>query len=473
MWRRVLLVLVVYSAIVVLGLAVPLATTASRERLQRFTESRTASAVYLTDLADRDPEMRGTELQRAAERYRDLYDEGVLVVDRAGTTRASAGLSARSPEVAEAVSEALRNQRTRIASGLTPWSPDSVLVAMPIGTGTQVDGAVVIEASTTAAKRDVVRTWAVIAAGALAMLVIGSMIAVALSRWTVRPLTALSARVRSLRASIIDSGPSANDTTPGGSPGQRHTGPPEVRELARIFDAMADDVENATAAQRRLVADTAHALRNPLAAVRFRLDTLGLGLAGRSLESHQKTIVEIDRLDRIVDDLLVLATAESRPAGSTTGVCDVAAVLVERHDFWADALADAGMSASIASPPRPGSVIAALDEDDLIRAMDVLMSNAVNYAGKGAHVELGCRSEGARIRVWVADTGQGVTADDLPRITERFFRASSGSGPGSGLGLAIAAALVEGAGGELEVTAGRPAGLRVDLWIPAADVPFH
>jgi len=471
MWRRVLLVLVVYSAIVVLGLAVPLATTASRERLQRFTESRTASAVYFADLADRDPEMPGTELQRAAERYRDLYDEGVVVVDRAGTTRASAGLSARSPAVAEAVSEALRNQRTRIASGLTPWSPDSVLVAMPIGTGTQVDGAVVIEASTTAAKRDVVRTWAVIAAGALAMLVIGSMIAVALSRWTVRPLTALSARVRSLRASIIDSGPSANDTTPGGSPGQRHTGPPEVRELARIFDAMADDVENATAAQRRLVADTAHALRNPLAAVRFRLDTLGLGLTGRSLKSHQKTIVEIDRLDRIVDDLLVLATAESRPAGSTTGVCDVAAVLVERHDFWADALADAGMSASIASQPRP--MIAALDEDDLIRAMDVLMSNAVNHAGEGAHVELGCRSEGARIRVWVADTGRGVTTDDLPRITERFFRASAGSGPGSGLGLAIAAALVDGAGGELEVTAGRPAGLRVDLWIPAADVPFH
>ncbi|WP_338857000.1 HAMP domain-containing sensor histidine kinase [Gordonia hongkongensis] len=473
MWRRVLLVLVVYSAIVVLGLAVPLATTASRERLQRFTESRTASAVYFADLADRDPEMRGTELQRAAERYRDLYDEGVVVVDRAGTTRASAGLAARSPAVAEAVSEALRNQRTRIASGLTPWSPDSVLVAMPIGTGTQVDGAVVIEASTTAAKRDVVRTWAVIAAGALAMLVIGSLIAVALSRWTVRPLTALSARVRSLRASIIDSGPSAHDTPPGGPPGQRHTGPPEVRELARIFDAMADDVENATAAQRRLVADTAHALRNPLAAVRFRLDTLGLGLTGRSLESHRKTVVEIDRLDRIVDDLLVLATAESRPAGSTTGVCDVAAVLVERHDFWADALADAGMSASIASPPRPGSVIAALDEDDLIRAMDVLMSNAVNYAGKGAHVELGCRSEAARIRVWVGDTGRGVTADNLPRITERFFRASAGSGPGSGLGLAIAAALVEGVGGELRVTAGRPAGLRVDLWIPASDVPFR
>ena len=475
MWRRVLLVLVAYSAIVVLGLAVPLATTVSRERLQRFTESRTASAIYFADLADREPEMRGTELQRAVERYRDLYDEGVVVVDRAGTTRASAGLSARSPEVAEAVSGALRNQRTRIASGLTPWSPESVLVAMPIGTGTQVDGAVVIQASTSAATRDVARTWAVIAGGAVAMLVIGSLIAVALSRWTVRPLTALTARVRSLRASVIDGGPTpvgpaADETPQGGPPDHRHTGPPEVRELSRIFDAMAADVENATGAQRRLVADTAHALRNPLAAVRFRLDTLGLGLTGRSLESHEKTIVEIDRLDRIVDDLLVLATAESRPAGSTTGVCDVAAVLVERHDFWADALADAGLSASIVSPPRPRSVIAALDEDDLIRAMDVLMSNAVSHAGKGAHVELGCRSEGARIRIWVADTGRGVTDDELPRVTERFFRASTGGVPGSGLGLSIAAALVDAAGGELRVAAGRPTGLRVDLWIPAAEI---
>lgn len=474
MWRRVLLVLVGYSAIVVLGLAVPLATTVSSERLQRFTESRTASAVYFADLADREPEMRGTELQSAVERYRDLYGEGVVVVDRAGATRAAAGLTARSPEVADAVSEALRNQRTRVASGLTPWSPGSVLVAMPIGTGTQVDGAVVIEASTSAARRDVAETWAVIAGGAVAMLVVGSLIAVALSRWTVRPLTALTTRVRSLRASIIDRVPGANEPSQSGLREHRHSGPPEVRELARIFDAMADDVENATAAQRRLVADTAHALRNPLAAVRFRLDALGLGLTGRSLTSHQKTLVEIDRLDRIVEDLLVLATAESRPVGAVTGVCDVAAVLTERHDFWAGALADAGLSASIALPSgRASSTIAALDEDDLIRVTDVLMSNAVHHAGPGASVELGCRSEGTRVRVWVADTGRGVTDDELSRVTERFFRASAGGGPGSGLGLSIAAALVEGAGGELTVSAGQPAGLRVDLWVPAADVEFH
>ncbi len=471
MWRRVLLVLVAYSAIVVLGLAIPLATTVSRERLQRFTESRTASATYFADLADREPETRGPELQRAVERYRDLYGEGVVVVDRAGTTRAAAGLTADSPEVAEAVSEALRNQRTRIASGLTPWSPPSALVAMPIGTGTQVDGAVVIAASTSEARRDVARTWSVIGGGAIAMLVVGSVIAVALSRWTVRPLTALTTRVRSLRASVIDRVPGASEPRPSEPRDHRATGPPEVRELARIFDAMADDVETATAAQRRLVADTAHALRNPLAAVRFRLDTLGLGLTGRALESHQKTLVEIDRLDRIVEDLLVLATAEARPTGSATGVCDVGAVLVERHDFWAGALTDAGLSASIALPSGPTrTTIAALDEDDLVRAIDVLLSNAVNYAGPAASVELGCRAEGARIHIWVADTGRGVTEAELPRVTERFFRASTGGGPGSGLGLSIARALVEGAGGELTVSAGRPAGLRVDLWIPAADV---
>ena len=474
MWRRVLLVLVAYSAIVVLGLSVPLATTVSRERLQRFTESRTAAATYFADLADREPELRGTELQQAVERYHDVYGEGVVVVDRTGTTRASAGLSARSPEVAAAVSEALRNQRTRISSGLTPWSPTSVLVTQPIGTGTQVDGAVVIAASTAAAKRDVARSWAVIAGGALAMLVLGSLIAVALSRWTVRPLTALTTRVRALRAAIVDHVPAGGESRQHDPGDRRRSGPPEVRELARIFDAMADDIETATAAQRRLVADTAHALRNPLAAVRFRLDTLGLGLSGRSLESHRRTLVEIDRLDRIVEDLLVLATAESRPPGSSTGVSDVAAILAERHDFWADALEDAGMSSSIALPAESARpMLAAVDEDDLVRVMDVLLSNAVNHAGAGASVEVGCRPEGARIRIWVADTGRGVTDDDLRRVTERFFRASAGHAPGSGLGLSIAQALVEGAGGELSVSAGHPAGLRIDLGLPPADPLAH
>ncbi|MGB3484046.1 MAG: HAMP domain-containing sensor histidine kinase [Mycobacterium sp.] len=467
MWRRVLLVLVAYSAIVVVGLAVPLALTVSRERLQRFGESRFATASYFADLAARDLTPGDLELQEAVNRYHSLYGEGLVVVDRDGGARAAAGIGTESADVGNAISEALRNQRTSVPSTLTPWSHPDVLIAVPVGTGTQVDGAVVLSASTAAAAGDVARAWAVILAGAVGLLAVVSVIAVALSRWTVRPLTALSARVNSVGAAALDRLPVALTPTSAASAGKtRYAGPPEVRELARVFDAMADNVEAAALAQRRLVADSAHALRNPLAALRIRLDTLGMRLSGKSAEVHRKTTLEVDRLSGIVADLLALATAESRPLEHTSRPsCDVGAVVAGRHEFWSGAFAAAGMAVTVldATPTQPQ---AAITEDDLTQILDVLLSNAVKYAGAGTTAEIGCRATENAVTVWVSDSGPGVRQEDLPLLVNRFYRASSTVGQGTGLGLAIARALTERAGGVLTVSACRPSGLRVELTLP-------
>ena len=471
MWRRVLLVLVAYSAIVVVGLAVPLALTVSRERLQRFGESRFAAASYFADLAARDENSANTDLQEAVNRYHSLYGEGVVVVDRYGASRASAGVATDSTDVTNAVAEALRNQRSGVPSTLTPWSHPDVLIAVPVGTGTQVDGAVVLSASMETAAGDVARAWAVIALGAGGLLAVASVIAVGLSRWTVRPLTTLSARVNSLSDQVLDRLPvavtqmnadaSGNVGRPGG-----YAGPPEVRELARVFDAMAGNVETAAAAQRRLVADSAHALRNPLAALRIRLDVLGLELSDRSAETHRKTTMEVDRLSGIVADLLALASAEARPLEREQHPsCDVDAVLASRSEFWSGALAEAQMTVTVVAAP-PAHRYAAIPADDLDQILDVLLSNAAKYAGAGSHVELGARTAGHDVTVWVADSGRGVPEDELPLLVNRFFRASSAVGQGTGLGLAIAQALTERAGGVLTVSAGRPSGLTVELTLP-------
>ncbi|MBS1694568.1 MAG: HAMP domain-containing histidine kinase [Actinobacteria bacterium] len=467
MWRRVLLVLVAYSAIVVVGLAVPLALTIGRERLQRFGESRIAAASYFSDLAARQ-HSGDLELQEAVTRYHALYGEGVVVVDRNGDPRASAGLGVDSPAVQNAVSGALRNQRSGVPSTLTPWSHSDVMIAVPVGAGTQVDGAVVLSVSTAAAARDVARAWSVIALGAVGLLAAASVIAVALSRWTVRPLTALSVRVNTLSAAMLDQLPmTVADTAADGSPdGIRagSAGPPEVRELARVFDAMAGNVEAAAAAQRRLVADSAHALRNPLAALRIRLDTLGIGLSGKAAEAHRKTTTEVDRLSDVVADLLTLATAESRPAQPPDASCVVEDVLAARYEFWSSALADAQMTATVVAA---SGGVAAIPEDDLNQILDVLLSNTVKYAGAGSHVEICCQARENGMAVWVADSGRGVSDEDLPLLVNRFFRASSTVGQGTGLGLAIARALTERAGGVLTVGASRPAGLRVQLALPS------
>lgn len=465
MWRRVLLVLVAYSAIVVMVLAIPLALTVSRERLQRFGESRFAAAAYFADLAARDEDSGDLELREAAQRYHSLYGEGVLVVDRDGAARASAGITTASDGVADAVSAALRNQRSDVPSSLTPWSHPDVLIAVPVGTGTQVDGAVVLSASTAAAAGDVARAWAVIVAGAVALLTVVSVIAVALSRWTVRPLTMLSMRVRSLSDRVLDRLPASVAAT-SSSHDTRYAGPPEVRELGRAFDVMADNVEAAAAAQRRLVADSAHALRNPLAALRIRLDTLGMGLAGKSAEAHRKTTTEVDRLSGVVADLLALASAESRPVEDSRTSCDIGTVLAKRYEFWSGAIAEAQMTSAIVTPAT--DAVAAIPQDDMDQILDVLLSNTVKYAGAGSHVEIGCSTTDDEVTVWVEDSGRGVPERDLPLLTNRFFRASGTVGQGTGLGLAIARALTERAGGTLTVSARVPSGLRVELVLPAS-----
>lgn len=467
MWRRVLLVLVVYSAIVVIGLAVPLAITLGRERMQRFGENRLAAASYFADLSARESNSPNPELQQALERYHGLYGEPVVVVGRDGTPRGSAGVDTISAEIAEAVSEALRNQRSRVPDIVTPWSPPQVLVAVPVGTGTQVDGAVVLAASTAAARADITRAWALITTGAVALLALASAIAVALSRWTVRPLTDLADRAASLRRRVRDQVPpdpaaGALDADPG-----RYGGPHEVRRLAAVFDAMARDVDAAAEAQRRLVADSAHALRNPLAALSMRLDTLGMALPESSAGAHHKAMVEVDRLTGIVNDLLALATAESRPvADDAQAHCDMGAVIAERVEFWAAACADAGVTVTAAAPD---GVCAVLSERHLIQILDIVLSNTARYAGAGAHAQVVVRRAGHDVVMTVQDDGRGVPTEDLPRVSARFFRAANTVGRGTGLGLAIARALTERAGGVFEVRAAPASGLRIMVRLPAAE----
>ncbi|MGV0744973.1 sensor histidine kinase [Mycolicibacterium sp. XJ870] len=470
MWRRVLLVLVIYSAIAVIGLAIPLAVTLSRERLQRFGENRFAAASHFAGLASRQDGYQDIDLQQAVDRYYTLYGEPVVIVDRSGKPRASAGSGTTSPDVAGAVSEALRNQRSRVPGTLTPWSPAQVLIAVPVGTGTQVDGAVVLAASTAAAKGDVTRAWLLIVAGAVALLAVASLIALALSRWTIRPLTELAARVSSLGHRVLDRAPgggSDDDGRPDTVGG--YAGPQEVRRLSAVFDAMARDVEAAATAQRRLVADSAHALRNPLAALRIRLDTLGMALPESSAAAHHKAAVEVDRLEGIVADLLALATAETRPdPDGEVRSADVRAAITERHDFWSTALTEARIEASV-TDASDGPLFASIPDRDLTQILDIVLSNAVKYAGTGTHVDIGVRRVGDDVAVWVEDNGRGVSEQDLPLIATRFFRAANTNGQGTGLGLSIARALTERAGGVFGIGPGSSGGLRIDLRLPAAD----
>jgi signal transduction histidine kinase len=468
--RRVLAVLLVFAAVAVVAFAVPLALATGAGRTQALRLSREADATHFASLAGQSQAPgSATLLREEVARYHELYGEGVLIVDARGNLRAGAGLSPDDPGVASAITAGLRNQKQGISGSLTPWSADRVLSAVPVGTGAQVDGAVVLDVSTRAARESIRTSWLVIAAGALGALAAVTAVAIALSRWTVRPLGALTARVGALTDAVPSPRPRARRTA--GRPSGRYSGPPEVQELAKAFDVMSNAVRASGQAQRQLIADTAHQLRNPLAALHIRLDSLGPHVDESGAETYRRTGMEVDRLGGILDGLLALAVAESPAESDATedesahGGCDVGAVVADRADAWTEALGESAMNLVLGQPGEP--LVADFRPSHLSQVLDVLLSNAHAYAGRGSTVRIDTDRSDSGIEIRVRDDGAGVREDEVGRLASRFFRGSGAGRQGTGLGLSIATALVEAGGGTLTVAAEQPHGLRVTLTLPA------
>nr|WP_228802052.1 ATP-binding protein [Nocardia cyriacigeorgica] len=399
--RRLLIVLTVFAAIAVLAFAVPLSLTAATSRTQQLVLGRSGDADRFATLADAAGSAGGVQaLADEVGRYHELYGENVLVVDARGAPIVNAGVDVRDPRIMAAVAAARRNQRPQQVDRLTPWSDPVMLIARPVGSGVQVNGAVVIEASTAEARAAIARVWAVIAVGAVGAMVVFVLLALVVSRWVLRPLAAMSDAVAELTATLPRPRPEvhqpadrAGSGTPapqkcagmrnepaisepqrggggaaaGGSAGvrpsepqeapvepgaapitRRYGGPPEVRALAESVDAMAAAVADSADAQRQLVADTAHAMRNPLAALTIRLDSLEAAIPESASATFRGASAEVDRLTALLDALLELAVAEAPAAfgmaASAEERCDAIEVVADRIDSWSAAFAEAGMT---------------------------------------------------------------------------------------------------------------------------------
>lgn len=467
MRRRLLISLTVFAAVAVFGFAVPLALTVATSRTQELLLARSSDAERFASLADAEV-TSGADGALAAEvaRYREVYGENVVVVDTRGDALHNTGVDLAAPASVRAVDAVRRGLPPDPIERLAPWSTPTVLVVRPVGTGVQVDGAVVIEASTARARADIARYWCGIAFGALAAMALFTVLALTLSRWVLRPLGGLSDAVAHLAAQL----PKAHDA----SITTRHGGPPEIRAVAESFDAMAHAVVDSADAQRQLVADTAHAMRNPLAALSIRLDSLepAVGEGGRA--TFAGASAEVERLTALLDGLLGLAVAEAVPDFDPTRAaavdaepCDAVQVVADRFDAWQGAFEEAGVRLSVVD--GPGHAETTASPDALAQVLDVALSNSCRYAGRGAHTRVVIDVRDERVDVRVVDDGAGVAPAEVDRLTTRFFRgaAAAGTSHGSGLGLPIAAALAQAQHGTLLVERVEPRGLAVTVRLPA------
>ncbi|HEY1252218.1 MAG TPA: ATP-binding protein [Thermoanaerobaculia bacterium] len=295
---------------------------------------------------------------------------------------------------------------------------------------------------------------------------------------------ALTGRLRSLTARVqrfTSDGAPESEPPPASAPAPSSSpGSDEIDRLDGAFRLMADrigaqmrELKETDALRRELVANVSHDLRTPLAALRGYLETLLLKedtLSPEQRRAYLETAVRhSESLGKLVSELFELATLNSRAAAPGLEPFSLPELVSDVTQKFRLA-ADQKRVALTATPPT--ALPFALGNIAMIeRVLENLIDNALRYTPAGGEVTVTvARSDGA-LSVTVSDTGAGIAAEDLPRIFDRFYRASSREldpEGGAGLGLAIAQRILELHDGRIEVESEPGAGSRFRFWLSSA-----
>lgn len=242
----------------------------------------------------------------------------------------------------------------------------------------------------------------------------------------------------------------------------------EVGQLIHSFNQTLSRLENLFLTQRRFLTDVGHELRTPLTVIKGNVDLLRR-MGGSDDESLDSIESEVERLTRLVGDLLLLAQAES-------GRLPLANRLVELDTLLLEAMHQMKVLARDRLQMRIGEIDQVLvcgDPDRLKQVLVNLIGNAIKYTPGGGEVVVGLAKVENRARLTISDSGPGIPTEDLPHIFERFYRGEksrtrSRDGKGFGLGLSIAYWIVRNHGGLIEVSNRDPHGTTFCVWLPLA-----
>ncbi len=303
-----------------------------------------------------------------------------------------------------------------------------------------------------------------LALGGIVAIVLAAGLGMLVARGAVRPVRNLTA----LAEQVAATGDLTRRIGIDGNPGAQATD--ELHRLARTFNAMLANLEQARVAQQQLVADASHELRTPLTSLRTNIEVLALDAGASANDATALSAVDRRRLlddltvqlgefGRLVRDLIELARG-AQPARTLSSVA--VDELVEAAADRARAFAGPGQRIDVDAEP----VTVEAEAERLDRAVANLLDNAVKYGG-GAPIHVSVNHAGGSAQIAVRDHGPGIDPAQLPRVFERFYRAPGVSDvPGSGLGLAIVRQVAEAHGGRVDATAAPDGGLVVTLRLP-------
>jgi signal transduction histidine kinase len=483
--RRILLVLLAFTAAVLVGAVVPLTLDAAGHDRASFNQAtagmaRTDAAIAqsrLDALAQSPDSSSAGEGGADAPLFvlidqtrqigdgllilRGLPQNGIKLVDKGMPP----GNWVRLANEADAKGQ-LAKRLGKPVEPITDTTGSRVAAAMPVFLHGKYGlvGTVILARSTAPLNSDVVRLWVILGTIAVVAMIGAALLAFGLARWVSRPLAGLDTAASRLAdgdlaiRAVVDSGP------------------PELRRLATTFNTMAGRLEALVHGNRAVIADVSHQLRTPLAALRLRLDLLAADTdPDPETTGHELAgaLEELARLSRLVDGLLAVARAEN--VVPVPDVVDVAEVARERVVAWHPVADDRGIVLEAIEGARGGggarsSVLAWMGEGHLEQVLDNLVANALDALSAGGHVTVTTTATTAGARITVADDGPGMSAEDRERA---FLRFTTSNPNGTGLGLAIVHRLVTSNGGTAGLSETPGGGLTATLEFPGVPAPSN
>ena len=291
----------------------------------------------------------------------------------------------------------------------------------------------------------------------LAGLAVAVVLAMIMSRQLMRPLEALTGVVRQF-------GPDRYDMR------ASDTGPSQVRDLARAFNAMAERISDNERAMRSFIADVSHELRTPLTSIRGFVEALRDGTVtdpARRASSLEVVHEETQRMLRMIEQLLDLSRLEAGEYRLEPSRIDLEELLGYIEAMFGGRADESGVI--LRTEVAAGTPTIEADYDRLVQVLNNLMDNALRHTSEGS-VTVAGRTVDDGIEIRVADSGEGIAAEDLGKLFDRFWQPESRSGPGAGLGLAISREIVRAHGGRIGAESTVGVGTTITVWLPMRPV---
>jgi len=257
------------------------------------------------------------------------------------------------------------------------------------------------------------------------------------------------------------------------------TGSAELADLARAFNEMGTNLQQAETLRRNMVADIAHELRTPLSVIQGNLRAILDDVYPLEKAEIAAIFDETIILSRLINDLRQLAQAEAGQLSLNLQPTDLAALINRAIDMFAEPAREQQIELEVDLPPKLPLVSA--DPDRVRQGLHNLITNALRHTPPGGKITVSAAGQDSLppahpppfVRVSVIDTGAGIPPSDLPHIFDRFWRADPSRDRehgGSGLGLAIAKQLVEAHGGQIGVESDGTPGRGSRFWFTLPQV---